>query len=510
MSNEIAIYGPPGTGKTTKLLDIIEDAIANGVDPQRIAFLSFTRKAAQEAVDRACVKFNLDQKHFHHFRTLHSLAFRWVGMKTEDVIKPPDMRFLGKKLGVVFQKEEKINIEEGDMFTPGSSDGDKYFYIYNMSRLKGTDLMDEFDSFGDMSLSRAYMPTVAEAYQDFKKKNFKLDFTDMLIKFLEQGTGPDLDLLIVDEAQDLVPIQWRMVKECLLPNTKKAYYAGDDDQCIFNWAGANVNHFLNCAKESIVLDQSYRVPYTVWSVARSIIRKVKTRKQKEYKPKEEEGNVSYYYDAMDINFNRGEWYVLARTNRILSDIGNKLQDEGYMFWREGSGWSVSEKLINSIEVWIQLCKNQSLNVQNWVEFSRRTKKGVIGHGGKRKIELLDQDRTYTLDDLLKSELGYLLNLNKEMMWYDVLNMTEQQRIYITSARRRGERILTKKPRIRLSTIHKAKGGEADNVALLLDCPKLIKEKGDEDSEHRVFYVGVTRARKSLHIVESKSESGYKI
>ena len=47
----------------------------------------------------------------------------------------------------------------------------------------------------------------------------------MLLKFLEQGTGPDLDLLIVDEAQDLVPIQWRMVKECLLPNAKKAYYA---------------------------------------------------------------------------------------------------------------------------------------------------------------------------------------------------------------------------------------------------------------------------------------------
>ena len=97
-----------------------------------------------------------------------------------------------------------------------------------------------------------------------------------------------------------------------------------------------------------------------------------------------------------------------------------------------------------------------------------------------------------------------------MMWYDVISMTDQQRIYITSARRRGERILTKKPRIRLSTIHKAKGGEADNVALILDCPKLIKEKGDEDSEHRVFYVGATRARKSLHIVESKSESGYQI
>ena len=69
-NNETAIFGPPGTGKTTKLLQIIEDAIADGIQPERIAFLSFTRKAAQEAIDRACIKFNLDSKHFPHFRTL--------------------------------------------------------------------------------------------------------------------------------------------------------------------------------------------------------------------------------------------------------------------------------------------------------------------------------------------------------------------------------------------------------------------------------------------------------
>ena len=507
---ETAIYGPPGTGKTTKLLSIMEEAIADGVSPDRIAFLSFTRKAAQEAIDRACIKFNLDEKHFPHFRTLHSLAFRWVGMKSEDVIKSADMRFLGKKLGVVFQKEERLNIEEGDLFTPGASDGDKYFYIYNMSRLKGTDLMKEFDLFGDMSLKRMYMPVVAEAYQDFKKAHLKVDFTDMLLQFLEQGTGPDLDLLIVYEAQDLVPVQWRMVKECLLPNSKRAYYAGDDDQCIFNWAGANVNHFLECAKDSIVLDQSYRVPYSVYSVAREIIQKVSVRKQKDWKPRKEDGLVSYYYDIMDVNFNKGEWYILARTNRILQSISKKLENEGYLFWREGTGWSVAEGLINSIEVWIQLCKNQSLSVKQWIEFSKRTKKGIIAHGGKRKIEQLNPDNTYSLDDLLKSDIGHLLKLNKEMMWYDVIYMTENQRIYITSARRRGEFILTKKPRIRISTIHKAKGGEADNVALVLDCPKIIKEKGDEDSEHRVFYVGATRARKSLHVVESRDGNGYKI
>ena len=49
-----------------------------------------------------------------------------------------------------------------------------------------------------------------------------------------------------------------------------------------------------------------------------------------------------------------------------------------------------------------------------------------------------------------------------------------------------ERILTKAPRIRVSTIHKAKGGEADNVALLLDSTKACTEQWDQDPEYRVF------------------------
>ena len=505
---ETAIYGPPGTGKTTKLLNIMEEALDKGVEPERIAFLSFTKKAAQEAVDRACLKFGFDQKRFPHFRTLHSLAFKWTGMNADDVMKPADMQFIGKKMGVIFQKESKINIEEGDMFQPGTSDGDRYFHIYSLSRLKNTDLMVEFDRFGDTSLHRKYMPVFQHAYESYKKSNMKIDFTDMLLAFLEQGTGPDLDLLIIDEAQDLVPIQWKMVKECLLPNAKEAYYAGDDDQCIFNWAGANVNDFLQCADKSIVLDQSFRVPKSVHDVASEIINKIVYRKTKRWRPRREKGLVSYYFNVMDINFNEGEWYILARTNKILSKISEQLQKEGYLFWREGSGWSVSEGIINSIQAWLKISKGQSLTVKEWTEFSKKTKKGFILYGGKRKIEQLDSEKKYSLDDLMKTELGSLLKLTKEMNWYDVLNLTENQRIYITSARRRGELILTTKPRIRLSTIHKSKGGEADNVALVLDIPKVIREYGDKDSEHRVFYVGATRAKQSLHIVQTIN--GYKI
>ena len=95
-------------------------------------------------------------------------------------------------------------------------------------------------------------------------------------------------------------------------------------------------------------------------------------------------------------------------------------------------------------------------------------------------------------------------------WYKIINVSEREEIYITSVRRMGEKILTNKPRIKISTIHKAKGGEADNVLLLLDSSKAASESTDFDSEIRTFYVGVTRAKKTLHLVEPKTQWGFKL
>ena len=68
------ILGPPGTGKTTTLLDLVDEFIKSGVDTKRIGYFSFTKKAANEAKQRAVEKFGLDEKDFPYFRTLHSLA----------------------------------------------------------------------------------------------------------------------------------------------------------------------------------------------------------------------------------------------------------------------------------------------------------------------------------------------------------------------------------------------------------------------------------------------------
>ena len=71
--------------------------------------------------------------------------------------------------------------------------------------------------------------------------------------------------------------------------------------------------------------------------------------------------------------------------------------------------------------------------------------------------------------------------------------------------------LNRAPRITLSTIHGSKGGEADNVMLLTELPRVIDENyfENKDDERRVFYVGMTRAKKELHIVRSQTEREFK-
>ena len=80
------ILGRPGTGKTEKLLRIIENAIAAGARPDRIALSSFTNAAIDVAKARACEAFGLVPDDLPNFRTTHSFAFRELGLRRGDVL----------------------------------------------------------------------------------------------------------------------------------------------------------------------------------------------------------------------------------------------------------------------------------------------------------------------------------------------------------------------------------------------------------------------------------------
>ena len=119
---------------------------------------------------------------------------------------------------------------------------------------------------------------------------------------------------------------------------------------------------------------------------------------------------------------------------------------------------------------------------------------------------LDDDKTYDCMDF---------GIDYTDTWYETFNADPEQTLYIRQMLSNKEK-LSQDARIKLSTIHSAKGGEADNVLLILDNTDKIREgieKSPEkaDEEHRVWYVGVTRTKQNLYIMAAKEDRlGYEI
>ena len=82
--------------------------MSTGMAPDKIGFFSFSRKTATEARDRAWLDLQLDNKSLQYFRTLHSLAFQWLGLNTRDVFKGSDFNELGKIVGIDFRSSQTL------------------------------------------------------------------------------------------------------------------------------------------------------------------------------------------------------------------------------------------------------------------------------------------------------------------------------------------------------------------------------------------------------------------
>ena len=110
------ILGPPGTGKTHNLLNLVEQELAKGTPPDRIAFVAFTKKAASEARDRAMKKFNLQEQHLPYFRTLHSFAFNQLGLTKSEVMSRDNYKEFGHTFGMDLGSVSD-GVDAGGVFT---------------------------------------------------------------------------------------------------------------------------------------------------------------------------------------------------------------------------------------------------------------------------------------------------------------------------------------------------------------------------------------------------------
>ena len=81
-----------------------------------------------------------------------------------------------------------------------------------------------------------------EVYDNYKKVNQVCDYDDMIKDFIDHAVTPDIDVLIVDEAQDSNVPQLKALEK-MSTNVKEYYMVGDADQTIFEFAGARCRLF---------------------------------------------------------------------------------------------------------------------------------------------------------------------------------------------------------------------------------------------------------------------------
>lgn len=491
------ILGPPGTGKTTTLLNLVEKALSKGVPPDRIAYLAFTKKAQMEAIERASQRFGLQERDLPYFRTIHSLCFRCLALTAEQVIQSKQYIEFGKSVNIEISGQ--WNIDDGVYY--GTGDGDRILHMINLARVRGVSIREQhiLDA-DDLSIQR--VEYVARAFEEYKRSKNMIDYTDMLRMFIDSEYSPRFDVMFVDECQDLSHLQYQVVQK-LERHTQTSYFAGDDDQAIYRFAGADVDQFINLQGQSQVLGQSYRIPRSVQSVASNILRGITYRREKSWQPRKEDGSTTLYGHFQQVEINDEEDYlILVRNAFLMKEIEEDLRQNGLVYTRKN--WnSVRGSHYEAILAWERLRKGQRVygDDVHKVYDLLKSRSGVT-HGFK-SLTGVTSESFLSLEELQQNH-----GLLTTAPWFEAFERLPKQDIsYLRSVFRKGFRGNIKNPKIRISTIHSAKGGEADNVILLTDMAHRTHRdmmRSPQD-EKRVQYVAVTRTKKNLHVIAPKTK-----
>ena len=502
-SNQVVVLGPPGCGKTTDLLNKVEMYLAKGVLPSRIGFVSFTRKAIVEATSRACNKFELSYDDFPYFKTIHSLCFSLLNMRRSDILGREHLTELGRILGYKFGG----SFDESETGMPVGNDiGDALLFLDNFARVTMLPLKEAW-AIAQNDINWFELERMSKALSKYKESSGLVDFTDLLSNVIEKELVVDLDVVFIDEAQDLSLLQWNVLRS-VFRNVPEVYIAGDDDQSIYKWSGADVNTFLTLPGKKELLSQSYRVPRLIHSMSAKIITGVKHRYRKEYKPRDIEGFIERCQTLDYVNWKIGEsTLLLARNVYLLNRYVKYLRTHGIAYTMRGGHSSVKTAHVEAIIAWEALRKGQAISGYAAKRLYTHLKTGKrLRRGGKTTI-MKEHDETLLSSEVLDREHG--LNPIQEI-WHDALEGIEldSREFYLAILRKGGK--LTEKPTVSINTIHGVKGGEADHVVMLSDMSyKTFQEyQKAPDNEHRVAYVGVTRAKQQLTIVQPATSLAY--
>lgn len=333
----LLILAGAGSGKTSTMTRRIAYLVdEKGVSPYNILAVTFTNKAAREMEER--VEEILESNSRMWIMTFHAACLRMLRMDGDRlgytnsfaVYDPVDQKSIVKNLLKEYEIDEK-------KFTPNS-------ILSNISKAKEQEIGPrEFEEnagdFRDETVAKVY-----RGYERILGRNNAMDFDDLIlnaVRLLKEN--PDVlekyqerfRYIMVDEYQDTNQLQYKLIS-LLAKKYGNICVVGDDDQCIYQWRGADIRNILNFEKEFpkakvVKLEQNYRSTANILEAAHSVISNNKQRKRKKLWTDASQGEKIQYhrlesdyreagYIAQEIGYmvQQGENYrdfaILYRTN----------------------------------------------------------------------------------------------------------------------------------------------------------------------------------------------------
>jgi DNA helicase-2/ATP-dependent DNA helicase PcrA len=367
-------FGPPGTGKTHKLISRAKAYIRIGTPLDSIAYFAFTKKAAKVARDRMPV----DNDKLYYFRTIHSFAFDQLDLNTKKVMQPSDYEKIGKQLNVRVKYYDKYNKEEIFYLNNDSP----YFQMIGRAMNRDITIREEYDrnEHNRKEIKKfSILKNIDDNLKEYKRVKEKLDFNDMINQLIDKEDLPRFKVIFIDEAQDLSPLQWKLFDK-LKEYADDIYLAGDDDQAIFAWAGADVNRFINEPAKETVLKYSKRISRAVQEQSMvPLTNIIGQRKLKQYYPRDYEGLSERINNLDQVDLTQGKWLIQTRTISRLNRMTKELRKRN-LYYETNKGKSFKVRIYNASVNYNSWCRGIELEekeIKDIVEFTGLNKNNGI-------------------------------------------------------------------------------------------------------------------------------------
>lgn len=347
MEGPLLILAGAGSGKTTMMTHRIAYMLEKGVSPYNILAVTFTNKAAGEMKDR--IESLTGGTRGMWVMTFHAMCVRILrnhgdvlGFKNGfSIYDESDKKALLKRIVKDLKIDEKIY--------PVS-----YLGSVISSCKEAEEDPDDYIENNSMNFKAETVAKVYARYMEDLQQNNAMDFDDLLwnaVKLFEASSEvlsyyqERFKYIMVDEYQDTNYLQYKLI-HALAEKSHNLCVVGDDDQCIYQWRGADIRNILDFEKDFpetkvVKLEQNYRSDANILDLANSVIANNRNRKAKELWTDRNEGSKITYRRLEDEQ--REAWYVGGEIQRLHDEEGIPFNDMAILYRKNAQSRPFEEK-----------------------------------------------------------------------------------------------------------------------------------------------------------------------